>query len=102
MRTGIRYRVSPGGQKLAYVDGARVLRELNLAFGRDRDFEVKDGQVISGPDRRPQVVVLAQLTCRLPDGRVVVKEDFGSAGLRAAGGIQVGDVIAFGERPRTP
>lgn len=91
-KEAVRYRQGPGGQKLAYVEGAWVIRQLNLAFGWDWDFEVRDRQLISGPDGRPQeVVVLGRLTCRLPDGRVVVKEDFGSDVFKV--GVQAGDVF---------
>lgn len=86
------HRVGPGGQKLAYVEGAWVIRQLNLAFGWDWDLEIRDREVITDPDGRPQeVVVLGRLSCRLPDGRVVVKEDFGSDVFKA--GVQAGDVF---------
>jgi recombination DNA repair RAD52 pathway protein len=91
-KEAVRYRQGPGGRTLAYVEGAWVIRQLNLAFGWDWDFEIRDRQVIPGPDGRPQeVVVLGRLTCRLPDGRVVVKEDFGSEAFKA--GVQAGDVF---------
>jgi recombination DNA repair RAD52 pathway protein len=91
-KEAVRYRQGPGGKTLAYVEGAWVIRQLNLAFGWDWDFEVKDRQVIPGPDGKPaEVVVLGRLTCRLPDGRVVVKEDFGSEAFKA--GVQAGDVF---------
>jgi recombination DNA repair RAD52 pathway protein len=91
-REAVRYRTGPGGQKLPYVEGAWVIRQLNEAFGWDWDFEIRDRQVIPGPDGKPaEVVVLGRLTCRLPDGRVVVKEDFGSEAFKA--GVQAGDVF---------
>ncbi len=50
-KEAVRYRTGPGGRTLAYVEGAWVIRQLNLAFGWDWDFEVRDRQVISGPRR---------------------------------------------------
>jgi len=76
-----------------------VIRQLDLAFGRDRDFEVKGRQVISGPGK-----------LRFWEGSPAGFRTGGlwskrTSGRRASGprpGFQVGDVIAFGERPRTP
>jgi recombination DNA repair RAD52 pathway protein len=91
-KEAVRYREGPGGRKIPYVEGAWVIRQLNLAFGWDWDFEIRDRQVITGPDGKPaEVVVLGRLTCRLPDGRVVVKEDFGSEAFKP--GVQAGDVF---------
>lgn len=91
-REAVHYREGPAGRRIPYVEGAWVIRQLNLAFGWDWDFEVRSHQLITGPDGRPtEVVVLGRLTCRLPDGRVVVKEDFGSDALKP--GAQLGDVF---------
>lgn len=66
-------RPAKGGGEWTYVTGTYVKKVLNLAFGWNWDFEIKEHKYDIGIG---QIFVLGKLTCR-SGGVTIVKEQFG-------------------------
>jgi hypothetical protein len=66
-------RPAKGGGKWSYVTGIYVNKVLNMIFGWDVSFEVKQFEYNL---QTKQAVVLGRLTCNIK-GRSIVKEQFG-------------------------
>lgn len=66
-------RPAKGGGQWEYVTGGYVRKVLNLMFGWNWSFEVRERFTEHG-----EAVVLGRLTCTLPGGQVIVKEQFGN------------------------
>jgi recombination DNA repair RAD52 pathway protein len=79
-------RPGKGGGQWEYVSGTYVKKVLNLMFGFDWSFEVKQFQI---NDTAKQCHVLGRLTCRGTNGREIVKEQFGRVDIKyRQGGTQ--------------
>jgi hypothetical protein len=87
-REAVRYRQGPGGQKLAYVEGAYVIRQLNLLFPGAWSFEI-----LETIREKEEVIVRGRLTLAWMDAqgreRRVHFEDFGSDFFKA--GVEAGN-----------
>ncbi len=70
-------RKGRGGQMFDYVTGTYIKKVLNYVFGWNWDFEIKEHGTENG-----QVWVLGKLTVRVPDGKVITKEQFGRADVK--------------------
>lgn len=66
-------RPAKGGGQWEYVTGGYVRKVLNLMFGWNWSFEVRERFTEHG-----EAIVLGRLTCTLPSGQVIVKEQFGN------------------------
>lgn len=76
-------RPAKGGGTWDYVTGVYVKKVLNYAFGWLWSFEVKD------KGREGDLVwVLGRLTVELPNGKKIVKEQFGRADIKLKKGTQ--------------
>lgn len=76
-------RPAKGGGTWDYVTGVYVKKVLNYAFGWLWSFEIKD------KGREGDLVwVLGKLTVELPNGKKIVKEQFGRADIKMKKGTQ--------------
>jgi hypothetical protein len=66
-------RPAKGGGQWEYVTGGYVRKVLNLMFGWNWSFNIVERFTESG-----EAVVLGRLTCCLPNGHTIVKEQFGN------------------------
>jgi len=70
-KTYIKSRPAKGGGTWDYVSGGYIRKVLNMMFGWDWDFEIKDKQFMFG-----QVIIEGKLTVR-SGGKKIVKEQIG-------------------------
>src|SRR3954447_15482661 len=73
----IKMRAGRGGMQFAYVEHGYVTERLNLVFGFNWDFEIRDKQILDD-----EVIVEARLTVRTPGGQTIVKTQFGGADIK--------------------
>lgn len=68
-------RPAKGGGQWEYVTGGYVRKVLNLMFGWDWDFEIVDERIEIAAK---EVIVKGKLTCRMSNGRSIVKMQYGN------------------------
>ena len=87
----IKKRVGRGNRVFDYVEINYVIAKLNAIFGFDWNFEIFTETV----DRiEKQVVAKVRLTVRFADGRVVIKDAFGSSDLKVT---KTGEFVDLGD-----
>jgi hypothetical protein len=89
----IKMRAGRGGMQFAYVEHGYVTERLNLVFGFNWDFEIRDKQILDD-----EVIVEARLTVRTPGGQTIVKTQFGGAEIkRHASGPRSGRPLSIAD-----
>lgn len=86
----IRERKGPKGTVLSYVDTAYMTTALNWATLMDWDFEVVETREDT-IDKKRHISVLGCLTVHTTDGKIIVKQQWGSQVLKA--GMEMGDAL---------
>ena len=74
----IKTRKGKGGKIFKYVEHAWVTRQLNEAFNWAWSWEILQWQIIT-PEDPQEVFVLGKLTVHGPDGKALVKTQFGTS-----------------------
>src|SRR5438552_7710042 len=89
----IKMRAGRGGLQFAYVEHGYVTERLNVVFGFNWDFEIRDKQILDD-----EVIVEARLTVRTPGGQTIVKTQFGGADIkRHASGPRSGRPLSIAD-----
>jgi hypothetical protein len=89
----IKTREGPGGKVFSYVDHGYVTERLNVVFGFQWSFEVVEWRTLD-----EEVIVEGKLTVELPNGKTIVKQQFGGADIkRFAGGKKQGMPISVAD-----
>lgn len=91
----IKVRKGRGGQELRYVDTQYMIHKLNEIFGYAWSFEseiVSPWELIA---KNKQIIVKGKLSAYTPDGKQVIKEQFGSAEVKVygEGNARQGEII---------